>query len=243
MIRFMRLALAVLGLLGAGGLLQARADPARFMTFIEVRSDATSRAQVILREYARTLPGGAVSARVTLLQEIGRSERFVLLESAARAEALAALERQSRPLLQSLDPLLTAPLDRRAFRELSAGCAQRSARRGSATAHASRVEPGTAARALYAVAHLDIAGPMRPGPTDALARLASAACASPGNLRFQVWQQANHGNHFDLVAVWRRHDDFDAFAMSAAAREFRDAVAPWLGSPYDERLYRPLDVE
>ncbi len=239
----MRLAPVALGLLGAGALPQAHADPARFITYIEVRSDAAPRAEAILREYARALRAGAVSSRVTVLQEIDRSERFVLLESAARAEALVALERQSQPLLQSLDPLLTAPPDRRAFRELSAGCAQRSARDGSAAAPARRARPHAMPRTLYVVTHLDIGGPMRPGPSDALALLAGAACRSPGNLRFQVWQQADRGNHFNLVEVWQRRSDVDTFAASAAARRFRNAVAPWLGSPYEERLYRPLALE
>ncbi len=231
--RTLRLVLAAVGLLGAGTLLQARADPARFLTFIEVRSDASQRAQAILREYARTLRRGAMPPQVLVLQEIDRSGRFVVLESSERGEALAELERRSRPLRQLLDALLIAPPDRRAYRDSSSGCGGTAARSDSA---------GTP-RPLYVVAHLDIAGPMRPGPADALARLAEAACSGAGHGRLEVWQQVNRGNHFNVIGAWTSARDFDAFAASAAARTFRDTVGPWLGSPYDERLYRALDTE
>ena len=241
--RTLRLVLAAVGLLGAGTLLQARADPARFLTFIEVRSDASQRAQAILREYARTLRRGALPPRVVVLQEIDRSERFVVLESSERAEALAGLERRSRPLLQSLEPLLTAPPDRRAYRDVSAGCGDTAARSDSAATPRVQGDAVAKSRPLYVVAHLDIAGPMRPGPADALARLAEAACSGAGHGRLEVWQQVNRGNHFNVIGAWTSARDFDAFAASAAARTFRDTVGPWLGSPYDERLYRALDTE
>lgn len=266
--RLQRLALAAVMLLGAGTLLQARADPARFLTFIEVRSDASQRAQAILRTYAHalrrgatshaemslgatpagtvsagTVSGGTVSDGVVTLEEIDRPERFVLLESDEHADALAALERQARPLLQMLGGSLTAPTDRRAYRDLTPACGRESAAPGSGAAKASRASPDAQPRPLYVVAHLDIAGPMRPGPADTLARLAGAACRSAGHLRFEIWQQLNRGNHFNLIEVWKRRADFDAFAAGAAAREFRRSVGPWLGSPYDERLYRALDAE
>ncbi len=237
------LALASLGLLGVGALAHARADPARILTFIEVRGGASERAQALLREYARSLRRTAAPPEVAVLEEVDRSARFVLLESDADAEALVALERQARPAWQPLGALLTAPADRRAYRELSGGCEARRRRSGPAARRASRLEPHAASRPLYEVAHLDIAGPMRPGPLAVLARLAGAACARQGNLGFALWQQADRGNHFNLVALWRRSTDLEAFAASGAAREFRAAVAPWLGSPYDERLYRPLDLD
>ncbi len=283
--RLRRLALAAVMLLGAGALLPARADPARFLTFIEVQSDASSRAQAILRDYARvlrrgvssdagtshgatssgTIPPGALWSRpsrppraasmaagAVILQEVDRPGRFVLLERAADTATLTQLERRARPVLQSLDALLIAPLDRRAYRELDTGCREggRSAPPPPSAASAPPVvaaEAGStgpgAPRPLYVIAHLDIAGPMRPGPADTLARLAGAACRSPGSLGFEVWQQLNRGNHFNLVVAWSRRRDLDAFAASRAAREFRQSVGPWIGSPYDERLYRALQAE
>jgi hypothetical protein len=34
---------------------------------------------------------------------------------------------------------------------------------------------------------------------------------------------------------------FDAYEKSADARQFRDIVGPLLGSPYDDRLYVPIN--
>lgn len=238
--RSRRLALAVLSLLGAGPLLQARGDPGRFLTLIETTSDASHRTQDMLREYARALRRGTTPPEVTVLQEVGWRERFVLVERAEDAEALTALEQRAQPALRLLGTSLAAPLDRRAYRDLGLGC-----RNGSPAPGMTLVSPAPpgSPEPLYVVAHLDIAGPMHAGPQQALARLAGAVCRSAGNLRFEVWQQANRANHFDLIAVWKRRSDFEAFAASGAARAFRESVGPWLGSPYDERLYRALAVE
>ncbi len=234
------LALAVLLLLGTDPLLQARGDPARLLTLVEVTGAASPRTAVMLRQYSRALRRGATPPEVTVLQELGRPGRFLLLERAQDAAALTTLERRAQPALQSLSALLTAPLDRRAYRDLELGCPN--GHPATAVPLASAASPAPAAP-LYVVAHLDIAGPMGAGPQSALARLAEVACRSPGSLQFEVWQQVSRGNHFNLVAVWKRRSDFEAFAASGAARAFRESVGPWLGSPYDERLYRALPVE
>jgi len=226
-------------LLVVGAMTAARAEPVRVLTFVEVRSDATEHAGALLRQYARALREGATPPEVDVLQEIGRPERFVLLVRAEDETALSTRVQRAQAILQSLDPLLTAPLDRRANHLFVPPCA---AARGSRVAHAeARGEAARSlARRLYTVAHLDLAGPVQPGPQAALQQLAARACESAGNMWFEVGQQINRGNHFNLVAHWESRRDVEAFAGSAPAREFRARVGPWLGSPYDERLYRTL---
>ena len=98
-------------------------------------------------------------------------------------------------------------------------------------------------RALYAVTHLDLAPVDEARGTTALQHLVDAARKSPGNLRFEAWQQANRPNHFNLIASWSSRASLDEFTHSAAAREYRAIVAPLIGSPYDERLYQRLDTK
>lgn len=211
-------------------MIEARAEPVRVLTFVEVRSDSVARASTLLHEYIEALEGGSQPLEAQLLHELDRPRRFVLLESAPSPELLRQREERGQKLLQAVAALLTAPLDRRAHHPFARSC-------GSGTPAAALPHSGD--EAIIVVAHLDIAGGAdRAGPQAALEHLASEACRNSGNQRFEVWQQISRGNHFDLVARWRSRHDLDAFAASAAARAFREAVGPWLGAPYDERLYR-----
>jgi quinol monooxygenase YgiN len=71
--------------------------------------------------------------------------------------------------------------------------------------------------------------------------LAAAARQSDGNLGFEILQQIDRPNHFNLISAWLGESPFHAFTSSAPARVFRQTVAPLLGSPYDERLFRRVD--
>jgi quinol monooxygenase YgiN len=204
-------------------------EPTKALTFIEIRAAAVDRGREILRQYTTALRQHERSLSVTTLEEIGRPQRLVVLESATRAEELTRAEAAARPVLTSMDSLLTAPPDRRMNREF-----------GDAADRELAGEPTAAVvvGALYVIAHLDL------GPSDqasgmaALQRLIDAARHSPGNLRYEAWQQANRPNHFNLVASWSSRAQLDEFNSGAAAREFRASVAPLIGSPYDERLYQ-----
>lgn len=208
---------------------EARAEPVRVLTFIEVRSDSVARASALLREYVDALEEGSQPLEAQLLHEVDRPRRFVLLERAASPEVLRQGEERGEGRLQAAAALFTAPPDRRTHHPFARSCGPGTPTAAERAGH----------EAISVVAHLDIAGGAdRAGPEAALERLAREACRNSGNERFEVWQQTNRSNHFDLVARWRSRRELDAFAASAAARAFREAVGPWLGSPYDERLYR-----
>jgi quinol monooxygenase YgiN len=209
-------AACLLGVFAAPGV---QADPLRALTFIEVRSSAAERGRPVLQRYEQAVHGHSV----LVLQETARPEKFALIETAPATDDRA--DQDAAQLSGHLAGLLTAPLDRRAHREFGEP--------------APAPAPGTAA--LYVITHLDIAPPERAKGERALQRLAEQARHSPGNLRFEVWQQTDRSNHFNLIAAWRSRADFNNFAADAAAREFRTVVASLLGSPYDERFYRRAD--
>jgi len=224
------LAITLLSVSLPGLAAQADSAPARILTLLEVRSDGVDRAERLLRQYAEALQAGDPAARIVLLQESDRRQRFVLLESAPGLQQLQELEMKEQPRIESLTPLLAAPRDRRAHRDFGSASAA-----GPAGGHA-----GSSGQGLYVVTHVDIAGPVSSGPQEALEHIGSAARRAAGNLDFEVWQQSNRGNHFNVIAQWAARRDFDQFASGEAARQFRASVAPLLGSPYDERLYRAL---
>lgn len=225
----LRLMLCTGWLLSVFAAAAVRADPMKTLTFIEVRSDAAERCRSILRQYEAARRGHTAPVDALVLEGTARPEKFALLEVDAGTDDAAGKE--AARLLEPLTGLLTAPPDRRTHREFGA------------TAAPARVpERATAAAAsLYVITHLDIAPPERAKGEAALLHLAEQARRSAGNLRFEVWQQADRANHFNIIAAWRGRSEFDAFAAGSAAREFRKEVASLLGSPYDERLYRRAD--
>jgi quinol monooxygenase YgiN len=223
------LVLAVLSL-SCGGAADVQPEPARALTFIEVRRDAVDRGKAILQQYETALRQAASSPHVEVLQELGRPERFVLIETARRTDELAGVEAGAQQILTPLNDLLTAPLDRRAHREFGDVSA------GTKTDSAAKSAPGD----IYVIAHLDLGSDQARGQA-ALNQLTGAARDSPGNLRFEVWQQSSRPNHFNIVARWSSRGPLDEFTASAAAREFRASVAPLIGSLFDDRHYRRID--
>ena len=145
-----------------------------------------------------------------------------------KADALTDVVREMHSMTEPLTDDLTAPPDLRMNREFG------------------EVAPATGAKAdlranVYVVAHLDIGGPDRARAEAALRQLSAAARQSEGNLGFDVWQQTDHANHFNLISGWISESQFHTFRASRAAREFRQTVGQLLGSPYDERLFRRVD--
>jgi hypothetical protein len=47
-------------------------------------------------------------------------------------------------------------------------------------------------------------------------------------------------NYMTVFAAWQNRNAFDEYEMSTYARQFRETVGKVLGSPYDDRLYKPI---
>jgi quinol monooxygenase YgiN len=75
----------------------------------------------------------------------------------------------------------------------------------------------------------------------ALRKLAAAARQSDGNRGFELLQQINRPNHFNLISAWVGETPLYAFAAKPATREIRRILGPLLGAPYDERFYRRVN--
>jgi quinol monooxygenase YgiN len=207
---------------------EVRADSVWALTFIEVRVGARGHAGGVLRQQASALREHTPwPAQIMLLQEISRPERFVLVER-EKPEVSTEGAREIQSVTDPLTDELTAPPDLRMNREFG------------------EVALATSAKAdlranVYVVAHLDIGAPDRARVEAALRQLSIAARQSEGNLRFDVWQQTDRTNHFNLISGWISESQFRAFAANRAARDFRQTVGPLLGSPYDDRLFRRVD--
>jgi quinol monooxygenase YgiN len=192
------------------------------VTFVDVQSDAVGKVKTLLQRSSRSFRATATApSQIHALQEIARPERFALLAPASGPT----------PAAESLKHLLAAPLDVRKHQDMP----------GLTTDTRPQKLPSTVVAIVYSIAHVDIAPPVLARGQVELVRLATAARSSPGNLRFDVWQQVDRPNHFELIGAWRSRAQFDVFVDGLNARQFRANVAPMLGALYDERLYRLID--
>jgi quinol monooxygenase YgiN len=192
------------------------------VTFVEVQSDAIGKVKTILQRDSRSFRAASVTpSQIHALQEIARPERFALLVPAS-GPALAA---------DPLKHLLAAPLDLRKHQSVP-----------GVTADTRPAKlPSNVVAIVYTIVHLDVAPAAVARGQSELAHVATAARSSAGNMRFDVWQQADRPNHFELVSAWRTRAQYDRFTDGLIARQFRANVAPILGALYDERLYRIID--
>ena len=219
------LTLSMLAIIGPGAAADLSSQPARVLTFIEAGTTAADRCKAILRKYQQTLQQGPTPPRVRVLQEVGRPERFAVLTTAEHGEDLSGVEQKAAPVLDSLGTVLVAPPDRHTNRDFVPA------------AHAAT----DSANDIYVIIHIDVGPPDRAKGEAALTRLAGDARASAGNTRFDLWQQLDRSNHFNIVAAWGSRAKYDEFVAGAGGREFRLTLAPMLASPYDARLFRPID--
>ena len=90
------------------------------------------------------------------------------------------------------------------------------------------------------VTHVDVVPPQKDNAMAELKVLAEESRKQTGNLRFDVWQQANRPNHFTVIEAWSNRGAFDLHQMQRPTKEFRGKLTTMTGALYDERLYNPL---
>jgi quinol monooxygenase YgiN len=179
------------------------------VTYIEVQAGRTSEAIKLLSDYCdRT--------EIIALQEIHRRNRFVVIES---WKDEAAFQAHKRPDVRAIQ---NCPNDQRVHTSFAVGAPQ-----------------PPSARVLYLVTHVDVPPPRREETEILLKGIAEQSPSHQGNLRYDVFQQhAPRTNHFTVVECWADENAFAAHETQTDTLQYRDALGPMLGAPYDDRLYR-----
>jgi quinol monooxygenase YgiN len=225
------------GLLGflltvaATSVVQAQTDAIYGVTTVDVAPSAVSQGVALLRQYRDGARKQAGNTGVTLLQEVDWPNRFVIYEEWKDHAAYDANEKAAHTaeFRDKLKPIAGAPWDRRDYRVVSVGPP-----RAAAAAAGSDT--------VYMQLHLDVFPPGIETTLAAARAVAEAARKGEGNLRYDVVRSAKPPqSHSTLIAAWQSRKAFDAYEMSAYARQFRDTVGPLLGSPFDDRLYVPIN--
>ena len=204
----------------------AGGKPIYTVAYIQVAASAALQAATLARQLAvsgREEPG---NAGFEALAEIGRPNRLALLarwhgEAAATAHAAGA---SARAFGDQLEPILASPFEVRSFDGLAV---ERPAGPGGPLA-------------VSVLTHIDVFPAGKDRVADLARSLAETGRNSAGNLRFDVLRWAGHPNHFTLIEGWCHRDAFEASAMAAPTREFRQQLTPLEGALYDERLYHAL---
>lgn len=201
--------------------------PVYRVVYAEAAGSPAAAAKALKRLAALGRRDGALEFEA--LQSRERPSHFALVEAwkDERAVQAYAADPEVRQVRASLSPRLTAPWDERPLAGLAADPPR---------------PAGPAAAPVFALVHVDVRGDLAMDPDiAALKALRTASRREPGNLRFDVLQQTNMTNHFTLVETSTDPKALDAYEQAAATRNFRQTMQPVGGSPYDERLYSPLN--
>ena len=101
------------------------------------------------------------------------------------------------------------------------------------------------ARQIFVITHVDIDPQFVPPPNDVanpvLDTFVSDSLSDPGVQTFALISQAGTANHFQLIEVLANRQAFNAHVSAQHTLDFRNDIQPFIGAPYDERLYHFAD--
>jgi quinol monooxygenase YgiN len=197
------------------------------VTYVEVAPASAAAGEKALRQYRDAVAKESGNQRSEVAQEIGRQNRFVILEvwkdqAAFDAHGKGTPASQLRDKLKSI---LAGPADERVHNAFAVG----------------PNEPVGVKRAVFVVSHVDVPPPRKDEVIAALNPLAEGNRKGDGNARFEVVQQTSRPNHFTVIEAWKARKQYDARVTASVQKTFRDKLGPMLGALYDERLYHSID--
>ena len=202
------------------------AVPIYVVTYFDAAPTAAAETGALLRQYAEAARKEAGNLSLEMFEEIGRPNRFAILESWRDKPALEAhgAAPSTSAFSGKLKPLLISGTGARLLSAFSAA--------------APTAQPGSGT--VYVLTHVDVPPPQKDQAIELQKALVAAARNDDGNLWFDVLQQNDRPNHFTLFEGWHNRRTFDASIMAAHTKEFRQKLNPLEGALYDERLYQAV---
>lgn len=204
----------------------SQGNAAYVATYIEVMPNAVAAGAALLRQFRDASRKQDGNLRVDVLQELGRPNRFAIIEAWRDGAALDAHAKStaSSQFLEKLKAIADAPPDQRITNALYVGQGRNETRAG----------------AIYVLTHVDVIPPGKDDCMAALKAMSADTTGDPGNISYEVLQQTDHANHFTVVEAWTNRKALDAHAMAPHTRAFREKLKPITGALYDERFYKAL---
>jgi quinol monooxygenase YgiN len=226
------LAFAALALLAFAALAPARADPQQyFVTYVEFQPAFKEVGGELLAQLAKLAKPRRNNAavRFDVYPQIGRPNFYVLIEIWDSEDTRNTFQNLPKPhdILSAIEPLLEAPFDERQGTLIQAG---KVSQKGP--------QPGE----IEVVTHIDIIPTFLDQATNPIQNLVALSGAEAGVKEFLLVSWLNITNHFQLIERFRDMRAFNAHVSADHTTAFRDQVQnptqPFIGAPYDERLYR-----
>jgi quinol monooxygenase YgiN len=208
----------------------AQSEPQQFVVvYVEFKPADAKAGSDVLQTLAGRADNSSGVVRFDVLRQLDRPNFFALFETWTTAQAFTDFQNSSatQTILTQLMPLLEAPLDQRPGNLLAGTVAPRSQ-------HAQ-------AREVFVITHVDV-DPQFVGQAEPLLdTFVSDSLNDAGVQAFALLSQTPTTNHFQLFETFANLKAFDAHVSEQHTVDFRTNTAPFLGAPYDERLYELLD--
>ena len=93
---------------------------------------------------------------------------------------------------------------------------------------------------IVVITHLDIIPPFVPQAQPLIEQFVVDSRTARGVESFIMISWLPTTNHFQLIEVFKNRAAFDAFVSAPTTIAFRNALQPFIGAPYDERLYHEV---
>lgn len=218
-------ALAVAPLARAGDAPAAPMGPIHVTGYVEVVPPSTNQMLDMVKQYRDAARGEAGAMTVEIYQELGMPSRVVTREVWRDAQAADAHSKaaSTTSLLAKLKPIEYGPTDFRAH-DVFFG-------------HSGAAAP--AAGSVTIVSHLDVAPNTLPPLLALMKPFGDATAKEQGAATYQILRQtAGARNHFRLFEIWTSEQAWEAHNLAKHTQDFRDALFPMLGTPYDQRKYQ-----
>ena len=94
------------------------------------------------------------------------------------------------------------------------------------------------ARQILVITHVDVDPQFVPQAQPLLDTFVADSLNDPGVQTFALLSQTPTLNHFQLIEIFENLEAFEDHVSVQHTVDFRTATAPFLGAPYDERLYQ-----
>jgi len=196
-------------------------------TYVDVQPPLSGQGVRFIEQYREATQKEGGSASIDVLEEISRSNRFVILEVWKDQASFETHEQANHTadFRSHLRAIHGSPYDQRVHQGWTIDARIVSIPDNS----------------LSVVTHVDVPPPRREEAEALLKIVAEESRKDEGNIRYDVFQQSSRTNHFTVFATWKDAKAFESHELKPHVRRFREALGPMLGALYDDRLYKLVD--